>query len=70
VFRMLLKMSSDCFLNSGNQLIFVMEIRHVSFRVRGSVPWLRRLVAGLTPRRPVFAPGSAHVEYVVDKATM
>jgi hypothetical protein len=26
-----------------------------------AVPWLRRLVAGLSPRRPGFAPGLVHV---------
>ena len=31
-----------------------------------AVPWLRRLVAGLPPRRPGFDPGSVHVEFVVD----
>jgi hypothetical protein len=31
-----------------------------------AVQWLRRLVAGLSPWRPVFAPGSVRVEYVVD----
>jgi hypothetical protein len=32
-----------------------------------AVPWLRSLVAGLSPRRPGFAPGSIHVGFVVDK---
>jgi hypothetical protein len=32
-----------------------------------AVPWLRSLVAGLSPRRPGFAPGSIHVEFVVDR---
>jgi hypothetical protein len=30
-----------------------------------AVPWLRRLVAGLSPRIPVFAPGSVNVGFVV-----
>jgi hypothetical protein len=33
-------------------------------RVSGTVPWLRQLVAGLSPRRPGFAPGSIHVGFV------
>jgi hypothetical protein len=33
-----------------------------------AVPWLRSLVAGLSPRRPGFTPGSIHVGFVVDKA--
>jgi hypothetical protein len=35
-----------------------------------AVPWLRRLVAGLSPRRPVFAPKSVHVGFVVDKVAL
>jgi hypothetical protein len=31
------------------------------------VPWLRRLVAGLSPRRQGFDPGSIYVGSVVDK---
>jgi hypothetical protein len=34
---------------------------------RKAVPWLRRLVAGLPPRRPGFDPESVHVGFVVDK---
>jgi hypothetical protein len=32
-----------------------------------AVPWLRLLVAGVSPRRPWFAPGSVHVGFVVDE---
>ena len=31
-----------------------------------AVPWLRRLVPGLLPRRPVFDPLSVHVIFVLD----
>jgi hypothetical protein len=31
------------------------------------VPWLKSLVAGLSPQRPGFAPGSIHVGFVVEK---
>jgi hypothetical protein len=34
------------------------------------MPWLRSLVAGLSPRRPGFAPGSIHVGFVVDKVAL
>jgi hypothetical protein len=34
------------------------------------VPWLRLLVAGIPPRRPGFASGSVHAEFVVDKVTL
>ena len=34
------------------------------------VLWLRRLVAGLPPRRPGFDPGSVHVGFVVDKVAL
>jgi hypothetical protein len=33
-------------------------------------PRLRRLVAGLSPRRPGFNPGSVHVGFVVDKVAL
>jgi hypothetical protein len=35
-----------------------------------AVPWLRRLVAGLSPRRPGFDVGSVHVGFVVDKVAL
>ena len=31
---------------------------------------VRRLVAGLPPRRPGFNPGSAHVGFLVDKVAL
>jgi hypothetical protein len=34
------------------------------------VSWLRKLVAGLSPRKPGFAPGSVHVGLVVDKVAL
>jgi hypothetical protein len=34
------------------------------------VSWLRRLVAGLSPRRPEFDPESVHVGFVVDKVAL
>jgi hypothetical protein len=35
-----------------------------------AVPWLRRLVADVSPRRPGFYPGSVHVGFVVDKVAL
>jgi hypothetical protein len=35
-----------------------------------AVPSLRRLVAGLSPQRPGFDPGSVHVRFVVDKLAL
>jgi hypothetical protein len=35
-----------------------------------AVPWLRSLVAGLSPRRPGFAPGSIHVGFVVENVAL
>ena len=32
-----------------------------------TVPWLRRLVAGLSAHKPVFDPRSIHVGFIVDK---
>jgi hypothetical protein len=36
----------------------------------GTVPWLRRLVAGVSPRRPGCNPRPVHVEFVVDKVAL
>jgi hypothetical protein len=35
-----------------------------------AVPWLRRLVAGLSPPSPGFDTGSVHVGFVVDKVAL
>jgi hypothetical protein len=35
-----------------------------------AVPWLRRLVAGLSPRRLGFDPGSVHVGFMVNKVAL
>jgi hypothetical protein len=35
-----------------------------------AVPWLRRLVAGLSPRRSEFASESIHVGFVVDEVSL
>jgi hypothetical protein len=35
-----------------------------------AVPWLRRLVAYLSPRRPGFDPGSVHVGFALDKVAL
>jgi hypothetical protein len=35
-----------------------------------AVQWLKRLVTGLSPRRPGFAPGSIHVGFVVDTVAL
>jgi hypothetical protein len=35
-----------------------------------AVPWLRRLVAGISSRRPGFDPGSFDVRFVVDKVAL
>jgi hypothetical protein len=35
-----------------------------------AVPWLRRLAAGLPPRRPGFDPGSVHVGFMVDRLAL
>jgi hypothetical protein len=43
---------------------------HIINTFRRAVPWLRRLVVGLPPRRPGFDPGSVHVGFVVDKVTL
>jgi hypothetical protein len=40
--------------------------RTCNIELTKAVPWLRRLVAGLSPRRLGFDPGSVHVGFVVD----
>jgi hypothetical protein len=39
-------------------------------KLHAAVPWPRRLVAGVSPRRPGLDPGSVHVEFVVDKVAL
>jgi hypothetical protein len=34
------------------------------------VTWLKRLVAGLSPLRPGFAPGSVHMRFVVSRVAL
>jgi hypothetical protein len=35
-----------------------------------TIPWLRRSVTGLSPRRPGFSPGSVCVGFVVDRVAV
>jgi hypothetical protein len=42
----------------------------VGIFVSSAVPWLKRLVAGITSRRPGFAPGSVYVGFVADKVAL
>jgi hypothetical protein len=35
-----------------------------------AMPWLRRLVAGIPPRRPGFDPGSVYAGLVMDKVAL
>jgi hypothetical protein len=41
-----------------------------SIKSEKAVPWLRRLVAGLSPRRHGFDPGSVYVRFVVGKVAL
>jgi hypothetical protein len=41
----------------------------IEFRVQ-AVPWLRRLVAGLSLRRPGFHSSSANVRFMVDRVAL
>jgi hypothetical protein len=45
-------------------------MRHKYINKSQAVPWLRRLVVGLSPRRPGFDPGSVYVGFVVDKVSL
>jgi hypothetical protein len=58
----------------GTVLLFMIKkrtekISGVTFWTK-AVPWLRSLVAGLSPRRPGFAPWSIHVGFAVDKVAL
>jgi hypothetical protein len=35
-----------------------------------AMPWLRQLVSGLSPQRPMFVPRSLHVRFVVDRVAL
>jgi hypothetical protein len=52
---------------NGKERAELHEWKHVTVV---AVPWLRRLVAGLSPRRPGFNPGSVHMGFVVDKVAL
>jgi hypothetical protein len=51
-----------------NKFWFISVISYVSYHV--SVPWLRRLVAGLSPRCTGFVPESVRVRFVVVKLAL
>jgi hypothetical protein len=44
--------------------------RFIILNITLTVPWLRRLVAGLSQRRPGFDPASVNVGFVVDKVAL
>jgi hypothetical protein len=53
--------------------MYVLRMYYICMYVRMyvmAVPWLRRLVALLSLRRPGFDPGSVHVVFVVDKVAL
>ena len=52
------------------KLDFDSRQRSIPTECHMAVPWLRRLVAGISPRRPGFDPGSAHVGFRVDKVEL
>jgi hypothetical protein len=43
---------------------------HDTYKYTQAMPWLRRFVAGLSPLRPGFDPGSVHVGFVVHKVAL
>jgi hypothetical protein len=49
-------------------MIFLSKFSCVNLAL--AVPWLRRLVADLSSRRPGFDPESVHVGFVVDKVEL
>jgi hypothetical protein len=56
---------------SLSRLIVNCQSKLVCFHhLETTVPWLRRLVAGLSPWRPGFDPGSVHVGFVADEVAL
>jgi hypothetical protein len=55
---------------SGHPQVHSLCLKHSEEGILMAVPWLRRLAAGLPPRRPGFNPGSVHVGFVVDKVAL
>jgi hypothetical protein len=47
-----------------------LSFRYICRGLSWAMPWLRRLVAGLSPWRPGFDLGSVHVGFVVDKVAL
>jgi hypothetical protein len=60
----------DCDMQGDENWSYVYDTVQSGKCVVLAVPWLRRLVAGLSPRRPEFDPGSVRVGFVVDKVTL
>jgi hypothetical protein len=46
------------------------RVRRVIVSSEHAVPWLRRSVAGISPRRPGFAPGLFRVEFVAEEVAL
>jgi hypothetical protein len=46
------------------------RLQNFEYQWSKAVPWLRSLVASLSPRRPRFAPGSIHEEFMVYKMAL
>jgi hypothetical protein len=58
-------------LHSVRPALYILMQKAVTLNAfRKAVPWLRRLAAGLPPRRPGFDPGPVHVGFVVDKVAL
>jgi hypothetical protein len=54
----------------NNRPVMVAVLRRQSRPIIINQPWLRRLVAGLSPQKPGFAPVSNHVGFMVDKVAL
>jgi hypothetical protein len=49
---------------------FCTEYKKGGLLLKQAMPQLRQLVAGFSPWRPGFKPGSGHVGFVVDKVAL
>jgi hypothetical protein len=69
--QILMTNTADNNVQDNNYKHAIREVKSKSFQTQiKAVPWLRRLVAGLSPRRPGFDPKSVQVGYVVDKVAL
>jgi hypothetical protein len=63
-------LNHDVDVRSGNYIHTRIPLNLMYSKSVFGLPWLRRLVAGLSPRRRGFDPGSVQVGFLVDKVAL